>query len=211
MKEQLRHYYLNTMGIQPWLLREKNTPKIELLYKEVSQCQSCELHKTRSQVVFGVGNVDADLMIIGEAPGYHEDKQGKPFVGRAGQLLSSMLSSIGIQRDSVYIANVLKCRPPNNRDPKLEEIIHCSKHLSQQIACIQPKLILALGKHAANYLLDTQQPLYKLRTQLHDYNGINVLVSYHPAYLLRNPSDKSKAYTDLIKISELLKGDISNE
>lgn len=143
-------------------------------------------------------------MIIGEAPGFYEDKQGLPFVGKAGSLLNQMLQSIEIVEEDVYIANVLKCRPPNNRDPQLDEIAQCSSYLSRQIELIQPHLILALGRFAGQFLLNKPLPLKQLRNTLHHYNNIPFMVSYHPAYLLRNPADKKKAYLDLLAAKKLL-------
>jgi uracil-DNA glycosylase family 4 len=173
----------------------------------VSQCQRCDLHKTRTQTVFGVGNRQADLLIIGEAPGADEDRQGEPFVGRAGQLLNEMLKAIGMQRQQVYIANILKCRPPNNRDPKPEEAAECSEYLYRQIALIQPKLILALGRIAAQRLLKTDTALGRLRGKVHQHpeTGVPLVVTYHPAYLLRTPSDKRKAWEDLLFLRKTIK------
>ena len=170
------------------------------LEQAVSVCQLCELHTTRTQTVFGVGNKNADLLIVGEAPGADEDKQGEPFVGRAGKLLDAMLQAIELDRSKVFIANVLKCRPPNNRNPHTSEIVCCDAYLQRQIELIQPKTILALGRIAAHHLLVSQESLGKLRQQEHSFNGIPLLVSYHPAYLLRNPVDKRKSWQDLLKI-----------
>ncbi len=167
------------------------------LQSTVSACQACDLYKTRTQTVFGVGNRQADWLFIGEAPGADEDRQGEPFVGRAGQLLNSMLYALGLAREQVFIANVLKCRPPNNRDPKTEEVKHCESFLQQQIRLIQPRIIVALGRHAAQSLLDTGQALAKLRGTVHQYENTPLVVTYHPAYLLRSPSEKGKAWADL--------------
>jgi uracil-DNA glycosylase len=174
------------------------------LQQVVSQCQLCELHATRTQTVFGVGNQNADLLIIGEAPGADEDRLGEPFVGRAGKLLDAMLRAIQLDRQRVYIANVLKCRPPQNRDPHTSEIICCDPYLQRQIALIQPKIILALGRIAAHHLLFTQNSLGSLRGRMHSYNGIPLMVTYHPAYLLRTPADKGKAWQDLLQIKQKL-------
>ena len=157
--------------------------------------------------MFGVGNKNADLLIIGEAPGRDEDLQGEPFVGRAGQLLNAMLAAIGFQRDQVYIANILKCRPPNNRDPKPEEAEACDSWLRQQIELIQPVAILLLGRIAAHKLLNTDQSLGALRGKQYNYEGIPLIVSYHPAYLLRKPVDKRKSWQDLKQIKYLLNSD----
>ena len=165
----------------------------------VGNCQRCELHATRTQEVFGVGNQQADCLIVGEAPGADEDRQGEPFVGRAGQLLNEMLNAIGLQREQVYIANILKCRPPNNRDPKPEEAASCIPYLQRQIELIQPKVILALGRIAAQRLLQCNTSLARLRGQLHqmDTTQCPLIVTYHPAYLLRSPAEKRKAWQDL--------------
>jgi DNA polymerase len=171
----------------------------EALQAAVSQCRLCELHTTRTQTVFGVGNRNADWLVIGEAPGKDEDLQGEPFVGRAGQLLNAMLLAVGLQREQVYIANILKCRPPNNRDPRPEEVMCCEPYLARQIALIQPRIILAVGRIAAQNLLKTDTPIGKLRGSVHRYadTGIPVVATYHPAYLLRSPLDKRKAWKDL--------------
>ncbi len=176
------------------------------LQARVSACTLCELHQGRTQTVFGVGNPRAELLIIGEAPGAEEDRQGEPFVGRAGQLLNAMLKAIRLQRQEVYIANILKCRPPNNRDPKPEEAALCSQYLVRQIELIQPKLILALGRIAAQRLLQTDMNLGKMRGQLHRYTLTDtpLIVTYHPADLLRTPSDKRKAWQDLIFAQRIL-------
>ena len=172
----------------------------ERLRAEVSSCVKCSLHATRTQTVFGVGDVRADWLVIGEAPGADEDRKGEPFVGRAGQLLDAMLRAIGLARgENVFIANVLKCRPPNNRDPKPEEVACCRPYLMRQIALIEPKLILAVGRIAAQNLLGTEAPLNRLRGRVHHFGELNtpLVVTYHPAYLLRTPGDKRKAWEDL--------------
>jgi len=177
------------------------------LARRVSECRRCELHQGRTQTVFGVGDPAADLMIIGEAPGAEEDRQGEPFVGRAGKLLNEMLRAIGLQRREVYIANILKCRPPNNRDPKPEEAAECSEYLFQQIELIRPRLILVLGRIAAQRLLNTDTALARLRGKLHQHpqTGVPLVVTYHPAYLLRTPSDKRKAWQDLLFLRNTIK------
>ncbi len=207
MSKTLAQYYLQTMGIDTWIVRGINSTAettLASLEKEVAACIRCPLHKSRSQTVFARGNHQAKLMIIGEAPGFYEDKQGLPFVGKAGSLLMQMLKSIGLSDEEVYIANVLKCRPPNNRDPVAEEISQCSGYLNQQIQLIQPKLILALGRFAAQFLLNKQLPLNQLRNKFYQYQQIPFIVSYHPAYLLRNPADKKKAYADLMSAQQFL-------
>ncbi len=212
--------YLDAMGIARWQsqpaagsqlvagapaqLHQSTTPAPHAdwdhLREQVLTCTQCELHASRTQAVFGVGNRHAELLIIGEAPGADEDRQGEPFVGRAGQLLNEMLRAIGLQRSDVYIANILKCRPPNNRDPKPEEAAACVGYLQQQIALIKPKLILALGRIAAQRLLQTDTPLARLRQTVHamPITEIPFIVTYHPAYLLRSPLDKRKAWQDLL-------------
>ena len=166
---------------------------------EVSGCTRCELCKTRTQTVFGVGNRRAELLVIGEAPGADEDRQGEPFVGRAGQLLNSMLRAMGSPRETVYIANVLKCRPPGNRDPNPAEVASCLPYLQRQIDLIQPRLMLAVGRIAAQNLLATDTPIGRLRGQVHRFGSAAtpLIVTYHPAYLLRSPSEKRKAWSDL--------------
>ncbi|MCW8397963.1 uracil-DNA glycosylase [Legionella sp. PATHC038] len=207
MSDPLNRYYLQVMGIDLWERRSSH-PSCEqglsALAKEVAACTRCSLHKTRTQTVFFRGSSNAKLMIIGEAPGFYEDQQGLPFVGKAGSLLNQMLQSIEMQEHDVYIANVLKCRPPNNRDPQMEEITQCSSYLARQIELIQPHLILALGRFAGQFLLNQPLPLKQLRNSLHHYNNIPFIVSYHPAYLLRNPADKKKAYLDLLTVKHML-------
>ena len=173
--------------------------ELAALKKEVSVCTQCELHQTRTQTVFGVGNPQADWLVIGEAPGADEDKQGEPFVGRAGQLLNSMLIAMGLKREQVFIANILKCRPPNNRDPKPEEVVACESYLKQQIELIKPKIILAVGRIAAQNLLKVDTPIGKMRGNQYQYpdNELPVIVTYHPAYLLRSPREKRKVWEDL--------------
>ena len=169
------------------------------LRARVAACTACELHKTRTQTVFGVGNPAARWLIVGEAPGADEDRQGEPFVGRAGQLLNSMLRAIGMPREQVYIANILKCRPPGNRDPTAEEANCCTPFLHRQIALIRPQVILAVGRIAAQHLLATTVPIGKLRGQVHRYGPLStpLVITYHPAYLLRSPGEKRKAWIDL--------------
>lgn len=172
----------------------------------VSGCTLCGLHKTRTQTVFGVGRRDADLLVIGEAPGADEDRQGEPFVGRAGQLLNAMLFAIGFERSSVYIANILKCRPPNNRDPTPEEAAACTPYLQQQIELVAPRAILAVGRIAAQWLLQSDAPIGRLRGKVFHYgsNRTPLVITYHPAYLLRSPLAKATAWQDLCMVRELL-------
>ncbi len=174
------------------------------LREQIKSCSYCVLHKTRIQTVFGVGNEQADWMIIGEAPGAQEDQQGEPFVGRAGLLLNEILFSLGLKRNSVFIANILKCRPPNNRDPLPNEIEACGQYLKQQVEHVAPKLILALGRIAAQNLLQTSESIGHLRGRIHYYQTIPVIVIYHPAYLLRSPIEKRKVQQDLILARQTL-------
>lgn len=174
------------------------------LEQRVSGCMDCQLCSGRTQTVFGVGDRQAEWMLIGEAPGENEDKQGEPFVGQAGKLLDNMLAALGLARGrNVYIANVLKCRPPGNRNPEPEEVAQCEPYLKRQIALIQPKLIVVLGRFAAQSLLRTTTPIGKLRGTVHSYEGIPVVVTYHPAYLLRTLSDKARAWEDLCLAREV--------
>jgi DNA polymerase len=169
------------------------------LKQAVPACTACGLHKTRTQTVFGVGDENADWLLVGEAPGAEEDRLGDPFVGQAGKLLDNMLAAIGLSRgNNVYIANVLKCRPPGNRNPEPEEVAKCTPHLRRQIELIEPKLILAMGRFAAQTLLATDASIASLRGRVHAYAGVPLIVTYHPAYLLRTLPDKSKAWADLV-------------
>ena len=174
------------------------------LREAVAACTACGLCKSRTQTVFGVGHEQAHWMIVGEAPGEQEDARGEPFVGRAGQLLDAMLAAVGLSRQAegaaaerVFIANVLKCRPPGNRNPQPDEVAQCAPFLERQVALVQPRLILALGRFAVQALLASDEPIGRLRGRLHRYRGVPVVVSYHPAYLLRNPADKARAWDDL--------------
>jgi len=176
------------------------------LQQHITACKACELHRTRTQTVFGVGDQSADLLIIGEAPGADEDRQGEPFVGRAGKLLNAMLKAIGLERKQIYIANILKCRPPGNRDPHVEEMRHCESYLMRQIELIAPKVILAVGRISAQNLLKSTDAVGRLRGQVHHFgtNNIPLVVTYHPAYLLRSPEQKAKSWQDLQQTLSLL-------
>jgi uracil-DNA glycosylase family 4 len=192
---------LAEMGIAPiWRLKDKKpVAKWIPLKTAVSGCTKCSLHKTRTQTVFGVGDENADWMLIGEAPGAEEDRLGDPFVGQAGKLLDNMLAAIGLsRRHNVYIANVLKCRPPGNRNPEPGEVEQCTPHLLKQIELIKPRLIVAMGRFAAQTLLSTDAAVGSLRGRVHRYAGVPLIVTYHPAYLLRNLPDKAKAWEDLV-------------
>ncbi len=178
--------------------KKRSAPKgSDDFYHQIKNCTKCHLGYTRTNFVFGVGNPQAKLMLIGEAPGREEDLQGEPFVGAAGKLLDAMLAAINFKREDVFIANILKCRPPENRDPRPEEIETCKPYLLRQIQLIQPKIILALGRISAQVLLETKSPLGQLRGKFHDFNGIKLLVTYHPAALLRYQQYKRPAWEDL--------------
>ena len=167
-------------------------------------CLRCKLGPTRTNIVFGQGNPNADLMFVGEAPGADEDVQGVPFVGRAGQLLTKIIEAMGLQRDEVYIANVIKCRPPQNRNPEQDEIDTCQPFLFRQIDAIKPKVIVALGSFAARTLLGTLDPISRLRGRVHEYRGTKLVPTFHPAYLLRNPSSKREVWEDMKLVKTLL-------
>src|SRR5213083_1574374 len=173
---------------------------------DIGDCMRCKLSRLgRTQVVFGVGNPSADLMFVGEAPGADEDVQGVPFVGRAGQLLTKIIEAIGLRREDVYIANVIKCRPPQNRNPEQDEVDTCEPFLFRQIDIIKPKVIVALGSFAARALLRTLDPISRLRGRIYEYRGAKLIPTFHPAYLLRNPSSKREVWEDMKKARELLK------
>jgi uracil-DNA glycosylase family 4 len=175
---------------------------------EIGDCTRCKLHGLgRRQIVFGVGNPSADLMFVGEAPGHDEDVQGIPFVGRAGQLLTKIIEAIGLTRDDVYIANVIKCRPPENRNPDPDEVETCEPFLFQQIDVIKPKVIVALGTFAARTLLRTLDPISRLRGRVYDYRGAKLIPTFHPAYLLRNPASKREVWEDMKRVRGLLKSE----
>jgi DNA polymerase len=216
-QEQQRRAYLQAIGIDVWLPRDAgDEPAMpadaavdeqgmdwDALEACVADCTRCALSQSRTRTVFGVGNREADWLIIGEAPGAEEDRRGEPFVGRAGKLLDEMLRSLGQSRDSVFIANILKCRPPNNRDPRPEETAACHGYLARQIALLQPRLILAVGRIAAQTLLQSSEPVGRMRGRSHEFKGIPLVVTYHPAYLLRSPSQKKKSWQDLCLAARL--------
>jgi uracil-DNA glycosylase len=178
---------------------------LEEVRKELGDCRRCNLHKTRHTIVFGEGNPKAPLMFIGEGPGYDEDVQGRPFVGKAGQLLTKIIQSMGLQREDVYIANIVKCRPPQNRNPEPDEIEACHPFVLKQMAAIRPAIICALGTFAAQTLLKTKEKITALRGRVFDLDGIKVIPTYHPAFLLRNPERKRDVWEDMKRILELLK------
>lgn len=229
VNDDVRLGYLQAMGIDLWQRRKDaaeflalpeersaitesvtndvfvaNEDDWQSLQNAVATCTQCRLCETRTQTVFGSGNRQADWMLIGEAPGQSEDQQGLPFVGKAGLLLTEMLRAIGLARDDVYIANILKCRPPNNRDPNADEIEQCSRYLQRQCELVRPKIILAVGRIAAQSLLKTDQPVGKLRGKVHILNATPVVVVYHPAYLLRSLIEKRKAWQDLLYAKQVL-------
>jgi DNA polymerase len=210
-----REQILQEMGLGPvWRLRARNespgpgvvedlvpsgTPDWESLKARVKGCTDCKLRAGCTQTVFGVGDEQADWMLVGEAPGADEDRQGEPFVGQAGKLLDNMLSAIGLARgENVYIANAIKCRPPGNRNPEPDEVAKCSPHLLKQIELVKPRLILAMGRFAAQALLGTDASIASLRGKVHQYAGVPLVVTYHPAYLLRSLEEKSKSWQDLV-------------
>lgn len=216
MDNATRLQYLEAMGIDVWMprvsanheqgpvsdaltdnARPESVDSWAALQIEVASCTQCGLCETRTQSVFGSGNKNADWMIIGEAPGQSEDQQGLPFVGKAGQLLTEMLRAIGLDREEVFITNIVKCRPPANRDPKPIEIETCKPYLMRQMALLKPKIIVVLGRIAAQALLNTDEPIGRLRGKIHALNDTPVVVVYHPAYLLRSMPDKRKAWADL--------------
>ncbi|HFD92255.1 MAG TPA: uracil-DNA glycosylase [Gammaproteobacteria bacterium] len=220
---QRQRQYLAAMGIPVWVSRdggalpaeeagsaaargEDAESRWQALEARVAACTRCELHKSRTQTVFGTGSHEARLLVIGEAPGADEDRQGEPFVGRAGRLLNEMLLAIGLRRETVYIANILKCRPPNNRDPRPEEVVSCEPWLKGQIDLLQPQVILAVGRIAAQNLLKRDERIGAMRGRVHHYGEarIPVIVTYHPAYLLRSPKEKRKAWEDLKKVRQFL-------
>jgi DNA polymerase len=221
--ENERRAYLRAMGIDVWIPRnqpdaapEPGQPATRAeaaecgwdeLRAAVAACTRCGLHESRTQTVFGVGNPAADWMIIGEAPGAEEDRRGEPFVGRAGKLLDEMLLAIGEKRESVFIANILKCRPPNNRDPGPDEAASCRPYLERQIELVRPKIILAVGRIAAQQLLQTDTPVGRLRGKVHQLGSTPLVVTYHPAYLLRSPSQKRKSWDDLCLAARVMAGE----
>jgi DNA polymerase len=196
-------------GLGEYPVKEKKLPSraalLESLEMKTLSCRTCPLCKGRTNVVFGAGNADAKLLFVGEGPGYDEDMQGLPFVGRAGQLLTKIIEAMGLKRKDVYITNVVKCRPPQNRTPFPTEILACAEYLAGQIDIIKPKIICALGKVPAQALLKTELPITKLRGNFYLYKDIKVMPTFHPAYLLRNPGDKKLVWQDMKKIMAQLK------
>ena len=185
-------------------------PVLEAVRTELGECTRCKLHKTRTNIVFGVGSPEARLMFVGEAPGEDEDLQGYPFVGKAGQLLTKMIEAMGMQREDVYICNTVKCRPPNNRNPEPDELLACEPFLKGQLVAVKPEAIVTLGKFAAQALLREQTPITRLRGQWREYEGIPVMPTFHPAYLLRSPAEKGKVWDDLKQVMKRLRLPIPN-
>lgn len=204
--------YLKGVGIEAFPISEsasKGSIRIKLktldeIREKLGDCKRCKLYRTRNKLVFGEGNPDAKLMLIGEGPGYEEDIQGKPFVGKAGQLLTKILQAINLKREEVYITNIIKCRPPQNRNPESEEIESCYPFLLEQINAIQPKIICTLGTFAVQTLLKTDVKITSLRGKLFEFAGIKVIPTYHPAYLLRNPEKKRDVWDDIKKVANEL-------
>ncbi|MCD6452472.1 MAG: uracil-DNA glycosylase [Acidobacteria bacterium] len=209
LREHLKFY--REIGVS-FLKVEGKKERLLALEKETLSCRRCSLWKTRTKLVFGAGSPDAELMLIGEAPGYNEDKEGLPFVGQAGKLLNRILAAINLSRKEVYIANVLKCHPPGNRDPKPEEREACKPFLLKQIEIIKPKIILALGAHAARTLLETEAPISALRGRVWYFAGIPLIATFHPGFLLRNPGRKRDVWEDVKKVRAFLdEGRFPNE
>jgi len=195
-------------GISEYLFTSKSKDvRLSLVKNIVSHCRKCPLGNIRKNIVFGSGSINAKLMFVGEAPGHEEDIQGVPFVGEAGALLTKIIEAMAIKRDDVYICNILKCRPPQNRNPLPEEISMCIDYLYAQIDAIKPKVICGLGKFASQTLLNTETPISKLRGKWHEYRGMKFMPTYHPAYLLRNPKDKKLVWEDMKKIMEIYRAD----
>jgi DNA polymerase len=196
---------LKGMGIESYFFERKNELTFSALRKEVRACKRCPLAQTRTTVVFGEGNERANLVFVGEAPGEDEDAQGRPFVGRAGKFLDQMIERVGLSRKDVFICNVLKCRPPKNREPDPAEVEMCKGYLFAQLQLIRPKVICALGRHAYNTLMNVDARITKIRGQFTEYNGVKLLPTYHPSFLLRNQERVKEAYEDMEKLREALR------
>jgi uracil-DNA glycosylase len=196
---------LKNMGIDSYVVNDRASLTLPLLKRGVKECRKCSLADTRRNIVFGEGSAKARLLFIGEAPGEEEDLQGRPFVGRAGKLLDQMIDRIGLRRNEVYICNVLKCRPPNNRDPEPNEVATCKEYLFSQIEIIQPKIICTLGRHAYNTLMGVDESITRIRGNLTTFRGTKLLPTYHPSFLLRNQNRMSEAWEDMEKLKQLLK------
>jgi DNA polymerase len=195
--------------VVPVTIARSSIEALATIREDIGECTRCKLHtQGRTQIVFGVGNPTADVMFVGEAPGADEDAQGVPFVGRAGQLLTKMIEAMGFRRDDVYIANVLKCRPPGNRNPEPDEIATCEPYLFRQLASVEPKVVIALGAFAARTLLKTDEPISRLRGRVFDYRGAKLIPTFHPSFLLRSPGYKREAWDDLKKALAILGRDL---
>ena len=202
--EQLK--FFSDLGVTHLNLGTDDSPRsLEKIRQEIGDCRRCKLWEKRHSIVFGVGNPEADLMFVGEAPGADEDAQGIPFVGRAGKLLTKIIEAMGMTREEVYIANILKCRPPGNRDPEPDEVETCEGFLFQQIQAVQPRIIVALGRHAAQLLLQTKTPISKLRGEFFQFQNSLLIPTFHPSYLLRNPSSKRQVWEDMKAVQVRLK------
>ncbi len=195
---------MKNMGIEGYAFAEKNGPTLAHLKKTVLACERCDLAKTRKTVVFGEGNPKADIVFVGEAPGEEEDNQGRPFVGRAGKLLDQLIERIGVDRNDVFICNVLKCRPPGNRDPEPQEAASCKEYLLAQLDIIRPRVICTLGRHAYNTLLEVDAPISRIRGKMTTFRGIPLLPTYHPSYLLRSQSKITDAWEDMETLKKML-------
>lgn len=214
VREDLKSYlrYMRGLGYASVALSEESlriiddwkktamSETLDMIQKDLGPCRRCKLHKGRKHIVFGAGNPRAKLVLVGEGPGYEEDLQGQPFVGQAGQLLTRILRAIGLDRDEVYICNIIKCRPPGNRNPEPDEIAACIPFLRRQLKAIRPRLICALGTFAAQTLLGTNTPISRLRGRFYTYEGVHLLPTYHPAFLLRNPSKKADVWEDVQRL-----------
>jgi uracil-DNA glycosylase family 4 len=196
---------LKNMGIDSYVVNDQAALTLPILKKVAKECRKCSLAETRRSVVFGEGSAKARLLFIGEAPGEEEDLQGRPFVGRAGKLLDQMIDRIGLRRNEVYICNVLKCRPPNNRDPEPREVETCKGYLFSQLEIISPKIICTLGRHAYNTLLGVDESITRIRGSLTTFRGTKLLPTYHPSFLLRNQNRMSEAWEDMETLKQLLR------
>ena len=190
-------------GVEFYLKKHRMT--LKELREYISDCQRCEIAKNRLNLVFGLGNENAEIVFVGEAPGADEDKQGEPFVGKAGQLLTKIIKAMGFERSDVYITNILKCRPPENRDPLPQEVANCEPFLLKQLEIIKPKIIIALGKYASQTLLNTDIPITQLRGKFYDFHSIPLMSTFHPSFLLRNPNKKREVWEDMKKVLKRLK------
>ena len=202
---QDRLIYYRDVGIKEVYSKSKHKETLEQIRADIGDCTRCKLHLKRTHIVFGEGNLKAELMFIGEGPGHDEDVTGRPFVGRAGQLLTKIIEAMKLKREDVYIGNIVKCRPPDNRAPEPDEVSTCEGFLHRQIAVIGPKVIVCLGSVAAQNLLKTERKISSFRGQWQEWNGVSVMPTYHPAFLLRNPAMKKEVWADMKKVLEFLK------